>query len=319
MSDARLPRQFGKYTLLRPLARGGMGELYLATIGDLGGAEKLCVIKKLPEAEPVPKNAPPGAPRPEPLHTRRLLDEARVMVRLNHVNLVQVFDAGVVEGELYLAMELVAGRDLRAAWNRCADLRARIPVDMALYVVREVARGLAYAHGYGGLALVHRDIAPPNILLSWQGEVKITDFGLAASRLKSERTGPGIVFGRIGYLSPEQARGEKADRRTDMILVGGSNVYPAEIEAALEEHPDVQSCAVIGLPDDDLGSRVHAIVHTHGARDEAALRSHLSTRLVTYKQPRSYEFTDEALRDDAGKVRRTALRDARIGALKQSS
>jgi len=125
-------------------------------------------------------------------------------------------------------------------------------------------------------------------------------------------------LGDIGWFD-EDGYLYLADRRTDMILVGGSNVYPAEIEAALEEHPDVQSCAVIGLPDDDLGSRVHAIVHTHGARDEAALRNHLSTRLVTYKQPRSYEFTDEALRDDAGKVRRTALRDARIGALKQSS
>jgi bile acid-coenzyme A ligase len=103
-----------------------------------------------------------------------------------------------------------------------------------------------------------------------------------------------------------------ADRRTDMILVGGSNVYPAEIEAALEEHPAVQSVAVIGLPDDDLGSRVHAIVNAKGEVSEDSLRDHLRDRLVTYKQPRSYEFVAEPVRDDAGKVRRTALRDARI-------
>jgi len=103
-----------------------------------------------------------------------------------------------------------------------------------------------------------------------------------------------------------------ADRRTDMILVGGSNVYPAEIEAALEEHDAVQSCAVIGIPDDDLGNLIHAIVQTKGACDEAALREHLSGRLVTYKQPRTYEFVDEPLRDDAGKVRRSALREARL-------
>jgi bile acid-coenzyme A ligase len=103
-----------------------------------------------------------------------------------------------------------------------------------------------------------------------------------------------------------------ADRRTDMILVGGSNVYPAEIEAALEEHPAVQSVAVIGLPDEDLGAKVHAIVHAKGQVSEDDLRAHLAQRLVTYKQPRSYEFVDAPVRDDAGKVRRTALRDARI-------
>jgi len=103
-----------------------------------------------------------------------------------------------------------------------------------------------------------------------------------------------------------------ADRRTDMILVGGSNVYPAEIEAALEEHPAVQSCAVIGLPDDDLGSRIHAIVNAKGQVTGEDLAEHLKDRLVTYKRPRSFEFVDEPVRDDAGKVRRTALRDARI-------
>jgi bile acid-coenzyme A ligase len=103
-----------------------------------------------------------------------------------------------------------------------------------------------------------------------------------------------------------------ADRRTDMILVGGSNVYPAEIEAALEEHPAVQSVAVIGLPDDDLGARIHAIINVKGEVRAEDLKAHLAERLVTYKQPRSYEFVDEPVRDDAGKVRRTALRDARL-------
>ena len=106
-----------------------------------------------------------------------------------------------------------------------------------------------------------------------------------------------------------------ADRRTDMILVGGSNVYPAEIEAALEEHASVQSCAVIGLPDDDLGSRIHAIVKVQGVVSAEDLALHLKERLVSYKRPRSFEFVDEPVRDDAGKVRRTALRDARIAAL----
>ena len=103
-----------------------------------------------------------------------------------------------------------------------------------------------------------------------------------------------------------------ADRRSDMILVGGSNVYPAEIEAALDEHPLVQSSAVIGLPDEDVGSRIHAIVQPRDGLTEESLRDHLRARLVTYKQPRSYEFVTENIRDDAGKVRRTQLRDERL-------
>jgi bile acid-coenzyme A ligase len=118
-------------------------------------------------------------------------------------------------------------------------------------------------------------------------------------------------LGDIGWFD-EEGYLYLADRRTDMILVGGSNVYPAEIEAALEEHPAVQSVAVIGLPDDDLGNRVHAIVQARRAVTPEELKAHLAERLVSYKQPRSYEFVDEPLRDDAGKVRRSALRDARM-------
>src|SRR5262245_5133884 len=105
MATSRFPAGFGKYTLLRPLARGGMGQIYLAASGDVAGAEKLCVIKKLLDGQTSPQMA------------ARFLDEAKVVVRLNHGNLVNVFDAGLVEDELYLAMEFVEGRDLRAVWN----------------------------------------------------------------------------------------------------------------------------------------------------------------------------------------------------------
>ncbi|HUG35441.1 MAG TPA: long-chain fatty acid--CoA ligase, partial [Candidatus Limnocylindrales bacterium] len=104
------------------------------------------------------------------------------------------------------------------------------------------------------------------------------------------------------------------DRQTDMILVGGANVYPAEIEAALESHPRVRGSAVIGLPDEDLGNRIHAIVQLDGEMDEAELAAHLRERLAPYKLPRSYERSAEPLRDEAGKVRRTELRGARLTA-----
>ncbi|HEU4430619.1 MAG TPA: AMP-binding protein, partial [Myxococcota bacterium] len=104
-----------------------------------------------------------------------------------------------------------------------------------------------------------------------------------------------------------------ADRKTDMILVGGSNVYPAEVEAAIDAHPAVRSSAVIGLPDDDLGNRVHALVDAPAGVTADTLRAYLGERLVAYKIPRSFEFVSEPLRDDAGKLRRSALREARLG------
>jgi bile acid-coenzyme A ligase len=110
-----------------------------------------------------------------------------------------------------------------------------------------------------------------------------------------------------------------ADRRTDMVLVGGGNIYPAEIEAALDEHPNVQSSAVVGLPDEDMGNALHAIVQAKGALTEAELREHLRERLVPYKQPRTYEFVEGDIRDDAGKVRRTALRDERIARMQAAA
>jgi serine/threonine protein kinase len=201
------PRRFGKYVLLKSLAKGGMGEIYVAATGE-AGFQKFCVIKKV------------LAQRGDGGKAGRFLDEAKVVLRLAHANLVPSIDAGEVDGELYIAMELVEGKDLREIWNRCVRTRTRIPLDVALHVGRETARALAYVHSYGDLKLVHRDVAPPNILLSYFGEVKLTDFGLARSILKQEHTAPGVVFGRAAYLAPEQGRGEIADSRSDIYSLG---------------------------------------------------------------------------------------------------
>jgi bile acid-coenzyme A ligase len=119
------------------------------------------------------------------------------------------------------------------------------------------------------------------------------------------------TLGDLGYLD-EDGYLYLVDRKTDMIVTGGANVYPAEVEAALEQHPGVRSSAVIGLPDDDLGQRVHAIVDAPEGVGEAELRAHLAERLVRYKVPRSFEYVAQPLRDDAGKLRRSALREARL-------
>ena len=202
------PKVFGKYVLVRPMARGGMGELFLTAAGETGGFEKMCVVKKVLHSV-----------EDQGVH-RRFLDEAKVVVRLNHANLVQVFDAGRIDDEYYLAMELVEGKDLRAVWNRCAKLHRRIPVEVAIFVIREILRGLEYAHDAFSLELVHRDISPPNLLVGYRGEVKLTDFGLAKSASKREMTSPGGVCGRYSYLAPEQAKGLPADRRTDIYACG---------------------------------------------------------------------------------------------------
>lgn len=126
------------------------------------------------------------------------------------------------------------------------------------------------------------------------------------------RTGDGWeTLGDMGYVD-EDGYLFLVDRRTDLIISGGSNIYPAEVEGAVESHPAVRSCAVIGLPDDDLGATVHAIVDATEPVDEEALRAHVSEHLVRYKVPRSFEFVDDPLKDDAGKVRRRALREARV-------
>ncbi len=118
-------------------------------------------------------------------------------------------------------------------------------------------------------------------------------------------------LGDMGYLD-EEGYLYLVDRKTDMIVSGGANVYPAEVEAALDAHPAVQSSAVIGLPDDDLGQRIHAIVEAQTALSDEELRAHLEQHLVRYKIPRSFEYVKQPLRDDAGKVRRSALREARL-------
>ena len=201
------PRRFGQYVLLKPLARGGMGALYLALSGPKDSS-KLCVIKTV-----LPHLA-------DKEYLQRFRDEAKVVVRLSHGNLVPVFDSGQAGGEIYLAMDYVEGRDLRATWNRCAKKGIAFPVDVAAHLAREMARGLYYAHNFGDIKLVHRDVSPPNVLLSYSGEIRLTDFGLASSTLKIEKTAPGIIYGKVSYMSPEQARGEKIDGRTDLYATG---------------------------------------------------------------------------------------------------
>jgi eukaryotic-like serine/threonine-protein kinase len=234
------PRRFGKYVLVKPLARGGMGALYLALHGQ-AGLDKLCVVKTA---------LPHLADRS---YLQRFRDEAKVVVRLSHGNLVNCFAAGEVKGEIYLAMDFIEGKDLRAVWNRCAQKGVAFPLHVAVHLVKELVRGLAYAHSFEGLVLVHRDVSPPNVLVSYSGEVKLTDFGLATSTLKLEKTAPGVIYGKVSYMSPEQARGEALDQRTDLYAAG---VILWELLTGRQLFPAVTRDAQGKETDDDLLERV---------------------------------------------------------------
>ena len=212
--DTTLPQVFGRYLLVQRISRGGMGEIFLAKHG-LAGFEKLCVIKKV-----LPNFSA------DEQFISRFIDEAQVAIKLHHVNIVQVFEVGRVGDEYFLALEYVEGRDLRRTLSLLDQRRQRFPIDLALFIGREVANGLAYAHRRtsndgSSLALVHCDISPPNVLVSFEGETKIIDFGIAKSAIRATATDPKMGFGKFGYMAPEQLiRGGVVDHRTDIYAAG---------------------------------------------------------------------------------------------------
>jgi serine/threonine protein kinase len=213
--EQELPKVFGRYLLLKRLSRGGMGEIFLAKLGEIQGFEKLVIIKKI-----LPNLVA------DQEFIKRFIDEAQVAIKLQHANVAPVFEVGKVDGEYFLAIEYIEGRDLRRMITRQREERTRLPVDLAMFVVREMASGLAYAHrrtdeSGRSLALVHCDISPPNVMVSFEGEVKIIDFGIAKSAIRIAETNPNMGFGKFGYMAPEQlVRGGVVDKRTDVYAAG---------------------------------------------------------------------------------------------------
>lgn len=215
--DELLPRQFGKYTLLRAIATGGMAKVYLAIQRAVAGFEKLVVIKRI-----LPELAKDRA------FVEMLLSEARTAATLNHPNVVQTFDVGEVESTFYIALEHINGEDIRSIVR--AMKRAGVtefPLEHTLNIILGVCAGLAYAHDKKDLdgrplEIVHRDVSPQNILITFSGDVKVVDFGIAKSTeaAASERTMAGQLKGKVPYMSPEQAQGFAIDHRSDIFAVG---------------------------------------------------------------------------------------------------
>jgi serine/threonine-protein kinase len=201
----------GKYVVRRKLAEGGMAEIYLAAALGPEGFEKDVVIKRVRPGLGV-----------DPEFVRMFIAEARVASRLNHANLVHIFDFDKHEDTYYLAMEYVRGHSLWELRRRCQERGVAIPPMLVAQIGMETARGLAYAHRLTengqSLNLVHRDVTPHNVLLSFDGAVKLTDFGIA--KAGSHATTSGMLKGKFAYMSPEQSRGEAVDPRTDVFALG---------------------------------------------------------------------------------------------------
>jgi hypothetical protein len=209
------PAMFGRYRLLRRLDGGGMADIYTAVLQGAEGFQRTFVIKRL---------------RPELTRSRgaveQFIDEAKLGSMLAHPNIVPVFDFGKVGDEYFMAEELILGRDVARLLQKQIETTGR-PLNerAALYIAHEVLEALSYAHGLTGadgqpLGIVHRDISPGNIMVTARGEVKLFDFGIVKATGRVSRTEAGVVKGNVSFMSPEQARGETVDARSDLFSLG---------------------------------------------------------------------------------------------------
>ena len=212
--SVNFPVQYGKYLLIDKIAKGGMAEVFLAKQIGSKGFERLLAIKRiLPQFT---ENAE---------FVSMFINEAKVAAQLSHPNIVQVFDFGEVEESFYIGMEYVMGRDLRSIMERSQKTNRPLTIDQILFIISRVCSGLEHAHKKkdlhgNNLNLVHRDISPQNILISYDGEIKLVDFGIAKAALQENETRTGILKGKIAYMSPEQAWGKAIDHRSDLFSLG---------------------------------------------------------------------------------------------------
>ncbi len=208
------PQLFGKYYLLDRLAVGGMAEIFRARTFGEGGFENQLVIKRI--LSHLSENDQ---------FVRMFMDEAKVTVLLQHTNIVRIYDFGKIRDNYFIAMEHVDGKDVKLLLRKLAERRKLLPREYAAYIAMEAAKGLDWAHRKTSLdgtplQIVHRDVSPSNILVSYQGEVKVADFGIVKASNVAETTDAGTLKGKFEYMSPEQAQGLPLDRRSDVFALG---------------------------------------------------------------------------------------------------
>ena len=206
-------RHLGRYELLEQLGEGGMGSVWLARLTGAAGFEKLCIVKTVLPS--IAKDAE---------FVSRFLHEGRVLTQLSHGNIAQVLDMNEAEGQLFLALEYVAGVDLARLHEQVRAAQEFMPLPLVVALITQAAEGLGAAHRKHALDgtplnIVHRDVSPHNIMVSYEGEVKVIDFGIAKSEARSRHTAQASVMGKLGYMAPEQARGEPVDHRADQFAL----------------------------------------------------------------------------------------------------
>jgi serine/threonine protein kinase len=205
---------FGRYHLLDRINVGGMAEVFRAKSFGVEGFEKLLAVKRIM----------PDIGR-EADFARMFIDEAKIGAQLTHANIAQVFDLGAVDGLLFIAMEYIHGKDLRAILERLRNAGERIPQGVACAIISQACDALAFAHKKRAedgtpLGIVHRDVSPQNLLISYEGDLKVIDFGIARAAKRDVRTQTGVMKGKFGYMSPEQVRGKGVDARSDQFSLG---------------------------------------------------------------------------------------------------
>jgi serine/threonine protein kinase len=210
----RQPIPFGKYVLLERISVGGMAEVFKAKSFGVEGFEKILAIKRI-----LPSMAEDAD------FIEMFIDEAKICGQLNHANICQIFELGRVGESHFIAMEYVWGKDVLQIQNRFRKLRQTMKPEMAAFIASKLCEGLDYAHKKKDaagrpLGIIHRDISPQNILISYDGELKIIDFGIAKAASRSSKTQAGVLKGKFGYMSPEQVRGLPLDRRSDVFAIG---------------------------------------------------------------------------------------------------
>jgi serine/threonine protein kinase len=209
-----LPPRLGRYEVRAKIGDGGMASVYLARRTDGAGADRVVAVKVIKDE--FSKN---------PEFVTMFLDEARIVSHLSHPNLVRVIEQGTEGHRLFIAMELLFGRSLWEVWEACRARGVRLRYDVVAWIGARVADGLHHAHHSKDargedLALVHRDVNPSNIFVTYDGHVKVIDFGLAKARNRASKTAAGVVKGKLAYLSPEQVAGQPIDGRSDVFALG---------------------------------------------------------------------------------------------------
>ncbi len=209
------PTKFGDYYLMDKIAVGGMAEIWRGKTVGLEGFERTVALKLI---------LPSYTQNPE--FNSMFVDEARIASSLSHSNIVRITNFGVTDGRYYHEEEFIDGRSVRQILQKCRDNEKLLPIDSACYIISEVCKGLHYAHTKHdpvtneALSIIHRDMSPQNIMVSFEGEVKIVDWGIAKAKGKMEETRAGVLKGKFGYMSPEQAEGEELDARSDVFSLG---------------------------------------------------------------------------------------------------